>query len=332
MMVDENISANARLHGIAKSTAIDLWAKWREHGTTSNLPRCGRPPKITEDTLPQAIAAATGSKANRRKPFRQIANEVDAPVCPETIRRLLAQEGYHRRVARKVPKLKPLTKKRRLAWAQERKEQGCSEFSHVIWSDEAYVILGETCGRVYVTRKSGEELEDECVEEVCTQASVRAMIWGCIMKGRKGPLVILEYPGGKGGGMNAERYREQVLEPALLPFFSEMQERVPNLLFQQDGASAHRAKATSEWLAAHNIPTFPHPPSSPDVSPIEPVWLVLKKHIRARPIQPTNYVELQQAILEAWDAIPSADTDTLIDRMPRIVDAVMASNGGHTKY
>jgi transposase InsO family protein len=107
---------------------------------------------------------------------------------------------------------------------------------------------------------------------------------------------------------------------------------MPNLLFQQDNASAHRAKAMSEWLMAHNIPTFHHSPSSPDVSPIEPVWLVLKEHIHARPIQPTNYLELQQAIFEAWDAILSADTDIVIDRMLRIVDTVIAFNGGHTKY
>jgi hypothetical protein len=59
---------------------------------------------------------------------------------------------------------------------------------------------------------------------------------------------------------------------------------------------------------------------------------VFKKYICARPIQPTNYVKLQQAIFEAWDAIASADIDILIDRMPRIVDAVIASNVGHTKY
>jgi hypothetical protein len=124
-------------------------------------------------------------------------------------------------------------------------------------------------------------------------------------------------------------YCEQVLEPALLPFFLEMQER---LLFQQDGASARCTKATSKWLMVHNIPTFPHPPSSPVVSPIEPVWLVLKKHICARPIQPTNFVELQQAIFEVWDAISSADTNILIDRMLRTVDTIIASNGGQTKY
>jgi hypothetical protein len=94
-------------------------------------------------------------------------------------------------------------------------------------------------------------------------------------------------------------YCEQVLEPTLLPFFLEMQERVPNLLFQQDSASAHRAKAMSEWLMAHSIPTFHYSLSSPDVGPIEPVWLVLKEHVHAHPIQPTNYLELQQAIFEA---------------------------------
>jgi hypothetical protein len=75
-----------------------------------------------------------------------------------------------------------------------------------------------------------------------------------------------------------------------------------------------------------------HPPSSSDVSPIQPVWLVLKKHLHACPIQPTNYVELQQAIFEAWDAIQSPDTVIGIDRMPRIVDTVITFNGGHTKY
>jgi NAD-specific glutamate dehydrogenase len=48
--------------------------------------------------------------------------------------------------------------------------------------------------------------------------------------------------------------------------------------------------------------------------------------------QPTNYVELQQAIFKALDAVPSADTDIVIDRMPRIVDAVITSNDRHTKY
>jgi hypothetical protein len=42
------------------------------------------------------------------------------------------------------------------------------------------------------------------------------------MKGRKGPLVVLEYPGGKGGGMNTRRFCEQVLEGVFLDFYADM--------------------------------------------------------------------------------------------------------------
>jgi hypothetical protein len=45
------------------------------------------------------------------------------------------------------------------------------------------------------------------------------MVWGIIMRDAKGPLVILEYPGGWGSGMTASRYIEQVLEGPLLNFF-----------------------------------------------------------------------------------------------------------------
>ena len=62
---------------------------------------------------------------------------------------------------------------------------------------------------------------------------------GCIMKGRKGPLVVLEYPGGKGGGMNTDRYREQVLEGVLKDFYKQMDAERDGVIFQQDGAMSH---------------------------------------------------------------------------------------------
>ncbi|KAJ7934712.1 hypothetical protein B0H13DRAFT_1458810, partial [Mycena leptocephala] len=83
------------------------------------------------------------------------------------------------------------------------------------------------------------------------------MVWGIIAKGVKGPLIVLEYPKAKGGGMTSARYIKQVLESPLLDFF-----------IQQDGAPSHRATATIK-CESHRIPIFPHPPSSPDVSPID---------------------------------------------------------------
>ena len=74
-----------------------------------------------------------------------------------------------------------------------------SDWENVAWSDEAYVGLDDKKGHIWVTRKAGEEYLDEwCVGSV-PQSPVRLMVWAIIMKGAKGPLIILEYPGGKGG-------------------------------------------------------------------------------------------------------------------------------------
>jgi len=72
---------------------------------------------------------------------------------------------------------------------------------------------------VWVTRSAEKEYDEDCVIPTFKQSLVRVMVWGCIMKGSKGPLVVLEYPGGKGGGMNAKQYQEQVLEAKLHDYY-----------------------------------------------------------------------------------------------------------------
>ena len=50
------------------------------------------------------------------------------------------------------------------------------------------------------------------------------------MKGKKGPLFVLEYPEGRGGGMTLAQYQEQVLEGVLHDFHAEaVRERFCNV-------------------------------------------------------------------------------------------------------
>ena len=65
------------------------------------------------------------------------------------------------------------------------------------------------------------------------------MVWGYIIQGRKGPLIVLEYPGGKGGAINMIRYCEQVLEGALLDFYKDMTQVHGPIQFQQDNMLCH---------------------------------------------------------------------------------------------
>ena len=102
------------------------------------------------------------------------------------------------------------------------------------------------------------------------------MVWGCIIEGCKGPLVVLEYPGGKGSGMNSTHYQDQVLNLILKAFHMEMNHKRPPVYFQQDGAASHHSKSTMKWFTENKISLFTHPASSLDLNPIEPVWLNLK--------------------------------------------------------
>jgi len=264
--------------------------------------------------------------------YHQIGKLIKPEISATSVRRVLAEFGYHRRKARSVVYLKQGHRDARLKWAMDYKDWREEDWERVLWSDEAYVVLGDNKGSVFVTRRSDEVYDDTCVVPKFKQSNLRVMIWGCIMRGRKGPLVVLEYPGGRGGGMTADRYQDQVLENVLHDFYQEMCEERGHILFQQDGAASHTAKSTTAWLDRNHVDRIPHPPSSPDVNPIEPLWHTLKDLIQSREHIPTSLDELKTAIREAWDKITVQDIDKHARSMEKRVQAVLDAKGGHTCY
>ena len=323
------LGESAAKYGIKPSTASNLWTKYKNTGTTKNLPHSGRPPKLSDHGRRLVVQNCVNE---RRKPFQQIAHDSMMNISEHTVRDVAADAGYHRRVARKVPFLSALQKRKRIAWANEFRDFGAQEWWNLMWSDECYIHLDDKSGRVYVTHRANEEYDENCVIPTFKQSSVCVMFWGCIMKGRKGPLVVLEYPGGKGGGMTAQRYISQVLEAHLNSFYHQMKEERPAVKFQQDGAPSHTSKLAKQWLADHGISVFPHPPSSPDLNPIEPVWHELKKLIRALPQIPTTIPKLIQAIHDAWEVLAIPNIDKYVDTMPERVQAVLNASRGHTRF
>jgi hypothetical protein len=149
-----------------------------------------------------------------------------------------------------VPFLTKAHKAARWRWARANKEMLSKDWAQVIWSDECYCYQGDTHEWIYVTQWADEEYEEGCVIPTFKQLSLRVMVWGCIIRGQKGLLVVLEYPGGRGGGMNSTRYREQVLEGVLKEFYAQMKEARGNVKFQQDGAPSHTSNVrTLEGLS-----------------------------------------------------------------------------------
>ena len=325
----KSIRAAASTYGIPPATAQDIWRKFQETGTTHMRPGRYRPAKITNRLKRSVIHEA---RANRRLSLGLVGKLVTPHISASAVQRILDDVGLHRRRGRKVVYLTKDHKQRRKQWAREHKSWGEEDWDRVIWSDECYVYMGDDRGTVWVTRAPGEEFDEDCVIPTFKQSSLRVMIWACIMRGSRGPMVILDYPGGKGGGMTANRYQDQVLDRVLFDYYWKMSETRGQVVFQQDGARSHTAKSTMAWLASNEIEIFPHPASSPDLSPIEPLWHRLKTLIRERPHIPSSLEELKTAVRECWEMITAKDIDQHVKHMEDRVKAVLKADGGHTKY
>lgn len=325
----KSVAEAACIEDLPYATAWKIIHKYKSTGSTANQQRSGWPTSITERTERQIIREVV---SNRCKPLQDIANDLSLGVSKHTIRRVLARAGFHRRVARKVPYLTQKHRQVRLAWAKRLKRWNQQMFSHIIFSDECYIHLGDRKGRVFVTRRPDEVLLEDCLVPTFKQSPIRVMVWGCIMDGKKGPLVVLEYPGGKGGGMTSARYQEQVLDRVLIPFHTKVSRERGCAFFQQDNASSHMSKSTRNWFRSHQIPIFSHPASSPNMNPIEGVWHELKHIIRASPNPPTSLHSLKTAIHAAWDELSIETVNKYVGTMEQRIQAIIHVRGGHTCY
>jgi len=101
----------------------------------------------------------------------------------------------------------------------------------------------------------------------------------------------------------------------------------------QDGAPAHRAKHTQEVEDSFSITRLEWPASSPDLNPIETLWHTMKHRLDNLPRRPTTVPQMVEALRTMWTEL-QASTDPLphIISMPVRIKAVIAANGGYTKY
>jgi hypothetical protein len=130
--------------------------------------------------------------------------------------------------------------------------------------------------------------------------------------------------------MNAAKYMD-TLNTHLLPQLNEWFAH-DNGVFQQDNAPCHKAATVIAMLEHEGICILDWPPYSPDLSPIENLWAILKQKVHTK-----HYISKEAQIVIVKD-IWSNDIDiknackTLIQGMPRRIHACIAAKGGPLKY
>jgi hypothetical protein len=87
----------------------------------------------------------------------------------------------------------------------------------------------------------------------------------------------------KGNLMTQKYYTEQLL-PHYIKKLQEESKHSRRAIFQEDNDSSHGTRSTNnvarELKKANSIETLQHPAQSPDLSPIEGIWNILKQQVR----------------------------------------------------
>ncbi len=125
-----------------------------------------------------------------------------------------------------------------------------------------------------------------------------------------------------------EKYIE-ILEHNMLPSRRHLFQGRP-CIFQQDNAKPHSAHITKSWLRRKRVQVLDWPACSPDLSPIENVWRILKRKMRQR--RPRTVAHLKTCLQEEWDKITPETLHHLVSSVPKRLLSVVKRNGNITKW
>ena len=112
------------------------------------------------------------------------------------------------------------------------------------------------------------------------------MIWGGTSFDTKTQCVQIR------GNLNAARYQDESLNPGCIPYLRYNR----SMTLMHDRAPGHTARAIRALLQASRINILPWPPGSPELNPIEHIWVVIGIKVRVK--DPRNVKELERAVFQ----------------------------------
>ena len=164
-----------------------------------------------------------------------------------------------------------------------------ADWRRVLFTDEFRFLLRRVDGWRRVYRRCGERCADNCVLRHNRFGGGSVTVWGGIATNRRTHLVTIN------GSLNAERYRNEILTPHVLPFIA-----ANGATFQQNNARPHIARANMDFLHQNSVDVLPLPALSPELSPIEHFWDQLDRQVRRRTQQPETLDQLRIALEDEW--------------------------------
>jgi hypothetical protein len=137
----------------------------------------------------------------------------------------------------------------------------------------------------------------------------------------------------KGNSMTQKFYAEVVLLKHLEELERLKQRHGQKFWFQEDNDPSHGTRSKNNvpkrLKDASHVLILVHPAQSPDLNPIEGIWLIIKERLRGGQWQTIE--AFKQAILDAWRGISLSQIRRRIGEMPWRCDRVVKEEGRRIK-
>jgi transposase len=217
-----------------------------------------------------------------------------------------------------------VNKAKRIVFARAGVDRSNTEWDRFLWTDEVSVRCG--CGQVFVTRKTGEKFDLDCLVPKFRKYSA-GMFWGAISTSVRGPIV----PFGQGVKITAEVYKNLII-PHIYYWTTVTESRYlpagTRMLIMEDNASVHKAKLVRDEHVRRGGEVIDWPANSPDLNPIENVWRVLKARVAKR--WPKIAKEVEEVVVDEWSKLTHEDISRYCngDVMRARCHAVLQARGG----
>jgi hypothetical protein len=236
-------------------------------------------------------------------------------ISERTVRRRLKEVELGSYIPAKAPKLEVRHRVARLAFGREHENWNIDQWSQVLFTDESRFCINTIDGRERIWRRRGERYSQCNFTPKVPFGGGSIMVWGGIGLGARTELVIVDR-----GTLNADRYITNILQDHVVPFAPHIGD---NFILMQDNARPHIARCVTNFLTETGITKMDWPARSSDMNPIEHVWDMLGKRVKARIPASQTTQALQTMLLEEWDNLPQELIDNSIRSMPRRMIALI---------